>query len=82
MLTVLHPELLPLIYDIPVGLIPLWLKNGERPKLVIKTTKETILAAKINQGFRIYAAPIVVQGKNTLGFLSAFFDDEDEPLVI
>jgi hypothetical protein len=82
MLTVLHPELLPLIYDIPVGLIPFWLKNGERPKLVIKVPKEMILAAKINQGFRIYAAPIVVQGKNTLGFLSAFFDDEDEPLVI
>ncbi len=82
MLTILHPEIISLIHDIPVGLIPLWLNGEDVPKLIIKAQKEAILAAKINQGFSIYAVPVCMQKKNTVGLISAFFDDEDEPLII
>jgi len=82
MLTILHPEVLSLVHDIPVGLLPLWSHGEDVPKLVIKAPKEIILAAKMNQGFSIYAVPVCIQSQDTVGLISAFFDDEDEPLII
>lgn len=82
MLTILHPEVLSLVHDIPIGLLPLWFHGEDVPKLVVKAPKEVILAAKMNQGFSIYAVPVCIQTQNTMGFITAFFDDEDEPLVI
>jgi len=81
MLTFLHPEVMPLLHDLPMGLLPLWFDDDDRPKLVIKASKEALLAAKLNRGFKIYAAPIVTQNNQTMGLVTAFFDDEDEPLV-
>lgn len=82
MLTILHPEVLSLVHNIPIGLVPLRLDKDERPKLVIKASKEVILTAKMNQEFRIYAAPVFVQNKHTMGLVTAFFDNEDEPLAL
>ncbi len=82
MLTVLHPEILPLVYDIPIGLLPVHFKNEKFPTLVVKAPKEAILASKLNQGFKIYVVPIELEDSKTIGLVSAFFDDEDEPLVI
>jgi hypothetical protein len=81
MLTVLHPEILPLIRNVPVGLIPLWNLNG-RIVLVIKAPVEILLAARMNQGFRLYVAPVSMPNGCTIGLISAFFDDADEPLII
>ena len=81
MLTLLHPEVVPLLHDLSMGLLPLWFKNDDRPKLVIKAPKEALLAAKLNHGFKIYAAPVTAQNKRTMGLVTAFFDVEDEPLV-
>lgn len=82
MLTILHPEVLSLVHDIPIGLLPLWFHEEDIPKLIVKAPKEVILAAKMNQGFSIYVVPVCVQMQNTMGLVSAFFDDEDEPLII
>ncbi len=41
-----------------------------------------LLAAKVNGGFKIYVVPLMLSGKETIGLMSAFFDVEDEPLVI
>ncbi len=82
MLTILHPEVLNLIHNIPIGLLPLWFHEEDIPNLVVKASKEVIFAAKMNQGFSIYVVPVCIQAQNTLGLVSAFFDDEDEPLVI
>lgn len=82
MLTILHPEVIPLVYNLQIGLLPLWLGDDDRPKFIIKTTKEAILAAKLNRGFKIYAAPVFVQDKHTMGLVTAFFDDEVEPLIV
>jgi hypothetical protein len=82
MLTILHPQVLPYVQSLPIGLWPLSFNNGADPKLLIKTTKEMLLTAKVNGGFKIYVIPITLSDKETIGLISAFFDVEDEPLVI
>jgi hypothetical protein len=82
MLTVLHPEVLPLVEDLSIGLMPLSIPGGDRHVLIVKAVKEGILAAKVNQGFKIYVSPVSIMGTETIGLVSAFFDDEDEPLTI
>jgi hypothetical protein len=52
MLSILHPEIIPIIQDYQVGLWPIF-GLGSSPKLIIKTIKEGLLAAKINNGFKI-----------------------------
>jgi hypothetical protein len=81
MLSILHPEIIPIVQDYPIGLYPIF-GLGSSPKLIIKTMKEGLLAAKINNGFKIYVCPMTLGGVDTVGLISAFFDDEDEPLVI
>lgn len=81
MLSILHPEIIPIIQDYPIGLWPI-LGLGDRPKLIVKTVKEGLLAAKINRGFKIYVCPLTLAGRSTIGFISAFFDDEDEPMTL
>jgi hypothetical protein len=82
MLSILHPEIIPLIFDFPGGLLPLQLTNGDRSILVVKAPKEWLLAAKSNLGFKVYVAPLFIGGQDTIGLVSAFFDDADEPLVL
>lgn len=81
MLSILHPEIIPIIQDYPIGLWPIF-DVGDRPKLIVKAMKEGLLAAKINRGFKIYVCPMTLAGRITIGLISAFFDDEDEPLTI
>lgn len=82
MLTILHPEAIFLVREIPIGIIPFHFEDDRFPTLVAKTTKEAILASKLKQEFKIYVAPINIENHKTIGFISAFFDDEDEPLTI
>lgn len=82
MLTILHPEIMPLVRDLPMGLMPCWFPKDSRPKLVVKASKETLLAAKMNLGFKIYIVPLLISDVRTIGLVTAFFDDQDEPLVI
>ena len=82
MLSILHPEIIPLIFDFPCGLLPLKVTNGDRSILVVKAPKEWLLAAKANLGFKVYVAPLSISGQHTIGLVSAFFDDAEEPLVI
>ena len=83
MLTVEYPALLSEIASIPMGLIPIVLRKPDAPpKLIVKASKETLLTAKINRGFKIYVIPVVVGDQQTVGLISAFYDTEDEPLII
>jgi len=36
----------------------------------------------MNNGFKIYVVPVSISDNQTVGLISAFFDDEDEPLII
>ncbi len=82
MLTLLHPSLMPLIQKIPCGILPLLLEDEEYPILIVKVPKEYILAAKIKANFKIYLVPVLIDNQQTFGLVTAFFDDEDEPLTI
>lgn len=81
MLTLLHPEIMPLVCQFPIGLLPLIFGGNERPKLVVKAPKEAILAAKLKGGFKIYVIPVLLSQMQTFGLVTAYFDDADEPLV-
>lgn len=81
-LTILHPQVVSFVQGLPIGLWPLSFKNEADPRLLIKTTKEMVLTAKVNGGFKVYVIPITLSGQETIGLISAFFDVEDEPLVI
>lgn len=81
MITILHPSIIGELTDIPVGLLPIQTGSDSDLSLIIKAPKEMILTAKVRQGFRFY---FVAQNKNqiTIGVVTAFFDDPDQPLTI
>jgi hypothetical protein len=60
----------------------LTIAGEERTLLVLKMLKEALLAVQINKGFKMYIVPIHEGEKSTVGVISAFFDDPDEPLVV
>lgn len=82
MLTVLHPELYRDILSYPIGVMAAPDPDGGSPYLIVKATKEFILAAKVSELFKIYVCPAALDGKKTQALVFAFFDDEDEPLTI
>ncbi len=82
MLTLLYPSLMPTIQQMPGGIWPLCLVDEECPIFIVKAPKEYILAAKINAGLKIYLVPVRIDNQETFGLVTAFFDDEDEPLSI
>lgn len=82
MITILHPNLLPIIKEVPLGLLPLRFTGDEGHCLVVKVPKEYILAAKINESFNIYLAPVFIDNEHTFCAITAFFDDVDEPLIL
>ncbi|WP_200834880.1 hypothetical protein [Phyllobacterium salinisoli] len=81
-LTVLHPELKPLIAEFAGGLMPIRLGEDTALSLVIKTQKEAILAAKMNGSFAFYLPALQSSTVTTTSLITAFFDDDDEPLII
>lgn len=82
MLTVLHPELYQDILDYPIGVMAAPDPDGGSPYLIVKATKEFILAAKVSEFFKVYVCPVLLDSKETRALVFAFFDDEDEPLTI
>lgn len=82
MLTLRYPTLMPIIQRIPSGILPLCLEDEKCPIFVVKVPKEYILAAKIKASFKIYLVPVLIDNQKTFGLVTAFFDDEDEPLIV
>lgn len=82
MLSILYPKVPWIVRQLTIGLMPFTAKADSIPKLIVKATKETILAAKVRKSFSIYIIPYDVDGFQSLGFLAAFFDDGQHPLVV
>lgn len=83
MLTIRHPKIIPYIHEFALGLIPIGkISHDGYPILVVKASKEAILASRLNKGFKIYVAQIKIDTYSVVGLISAFFDNQDEPLVI
>lgn len=75
-LTISHPEVVHELKHLPTGL---WATSHG---LVVKASKEVILTAKVNGGFRFYLAPVILGGEASITLVSAFFDDADAPLTV
>jgi len=82
LLTILHPETAPRLQALPVGLLPFRHTQTGKLLLAIKATKEMILAARMNQGFKIYVVPLASTVGVVPALVTAFFDDADEPLIV
>ena len=82
MLTVTNPEVVDTLVDFPRGLWPIRRRGDSRMILVVKAQREMAQTAKLRGGFRFYLVPVRVGAVATYGLLTAFFDDNDEPLVI
>lgn len=82
MLTVLHPQIYRQVLSFPIGMMAAPDPDGGNPFLIVKATKEVLLAAKVSGYFKVYVCPADLGGRETLALVFAFFDDEDEPLNI
>lgn len=81
MLSILYPEVIHDLKDFYTGLWPRNLSNGSMV-LIVKITKEGILAAKMTGGIRLYLVPAPLGAYRYAGVITAFFDDPDKPLTI
>lgn len=79
-LTLSYPQIMPHVESVGVGLWPVKIKG--KWSLIVKTSKEAILTAKVNKGFDIYVAPVQFNGSTSVALVTAFYDNDDEPLTI
>ena len=75
-------EVLQTLVDFPGGLLPTHNVGSSRMILIAKTMKEIAATARLRKFFRFYLVPLRAGDVHTLGLISAFFDDHDEPLTI
>jgi hypothetical protein len=82
LLSILYPETASDLEALPIGLLPF--RNAQTGKLLmaIKATKEMILTARMNQGFKFYVVPLASTVGIVPALVTAFFDDRDEPLIL
>lgn len=79
MLSIHYPHLMMHLQLFRYGLMPIIATAGEH-FLIIKATKEGILAAREKNGFRVYL--LSEKPGQSLGLVTAFFDDHDQPLTL
>jgi hypothetical protein len=79
MLSIDHPHLMGHLKLVRYGLLPVIVDSGEH-FLIVKATKEGILAARHQGGFKVYL--LSDRFERHLGLVTAFFEDHDEPLIL
>lgn len=82
MFSIRYPSILSHLGQFAYGLQPVRVPPDHRFTLIIKINKEAILTARLNQQIRIYLIPDVRDQFRSRGFITAFFDDYDEPIVL
>ena len=68
--------------DFLEGLLPIRRSSDSQMILVLKVSREIAQTARLRRGFSFYLVPVHAAGVATYGLATAFFDDNDEPLVI
>ena len=68
--------------DFLEGLLPIRRSSDSRMILVLKVSREIAQTARLRRGFSFYLVLVHAGGVATYGLATAFFDDNDEPLVI
>lgn len=81
MLSTNHPYLLPDLRQLRYGVMPVKWPDGT-VALVLKVTKETILAARLRGELKVYLFSDPGQSDRHLGIVTASFDDHEEPLTV
>jgi len=76
----MQPEVLGLLRKFALGLHPF--RVGDKHILVVKASKEVILTARERKGFSFFVAPVSVGGVDSFVLMTAFYDDQVEPLTI
>ncbi len=82
MSSIRYPSILSHLGQFAYGLQPVRVPPDGRFILIIKMSKEVILTARLNQQIKIYLIPDVRDESRSHGFITAFFDDHDEPMVL
>lgn len=82
MISIEHPYVQELISNLSYGLLPIPFIKTDEFALIVKATKEAILTARLNQEMKLYLVPDGISDSYSLGIITAFFDDHDEPLVL
>lgn len=80
MLAIDYPDISSALRVLPGGLVPIY--PAGKLSLALKLSKEALLAIRQHGGFAVYVVPFEAEGATAFGFVSAFFDDADEPLVV
>src|SRR4051812_41430385 len=81
MLTFDHPEIVAQLRHLIYGFQPVRYPDASFC-LLLKASVDIILTARLNNEFKVYLIPDPVAAGRSLGFITAFFDDHDEPLVL
>ena len=81
-LTITNPEVVHSLVDMPGGLLPILRVGNSRKILIVKASREAAQTARLRGEFRFYLVPVDTGSAATCGLVTAFFDDNDEPLVI
>jgi len=81
MLSTNHPYLLPDLRQLRYGVMPVKWPDGT-VALVLKVTKEAILAARLRGELKVYLFSDPDQSDRHLGIVTASFDDHEEPLTV
>ena len=81
-LSITNPEVVDTLVDFAGGLWPVRRGGDSRMILIVKALRETAQTAKLRGGFSFYLVPVYTGVVATYGLLTAFFDDNDEPLTI
>ena len=82
MLSVEHPSLLSALRQFRYGLMPVFVGPTSTGAIIFKLPKEAILAARLKNEIKVYLLSDGRDPASHLGLVTAFFEDDDEPLVI
>lgn len=82
MISLQCPSVVDGMRDMAYGWQPARFRDSGRYCLMMKTSKEMILTARLNQEVKVYLIPNDKIENGFHGLITAFFDDHDEPLVI
>ena len=82
MLSLRYPSLLSSLRQLGYGLMPVFHEPAGTGALVLKLPKAAILTARMRNEVKVYLLSDGEGPATHLGLITAFFEDEDEPLMI
>lgn len=82
MFTVFYPEIAQEVLQYPIGIQGIYVPGESAPFVIVKMPHQYLLTAKMNKGFKVYVVPVNMSGVETVGLMTAFFEDPVSPLTV